>query len=76
MTSNSIFPRKSDIFHKSILDARETIARPSLDTLYQTTFSFGNWQTWLAETDLIRIFGGSKRSQGLDFMKKMSLMEI
>ena len=74
MTSNSIFPRKSDIFHKSILDARETIARPSLDTLYQTTFSFGNWQTWLAETDLIRIFSGSKRSQGLDFMKKMSLM--
>ena len=47
MSSNSLFPRKSDIFKKSMIDARETVGRSSLDTLFQVTFSFGNWQKWL-----------------------------
>ena len=62
-------------------DVREIIGRPSLDTFYQVTFSFGKWQRWL-ESDLADIetvtfdpaVSGHSRVQGLDFMRKMSVM--
>ncbi len=81
MSSNSIFPRKADLFHKDMADVREIIGRPSLDTFYQVTFSFGKWQRWL-ESDLADIetitfdpaISGHSRVQGLDFMRKMSVM--
>ena len=28
-------------------DVRDAVARPSIDTFYQVTFSFGKYQTWL-----------------------------
>ena len=73
MSSNSLFPRKSDIFKKSMIDARETIGRSSLDTLFQVTFSFGNWQKWLEKETSVTA-SGSDRSQGSDFMQKMAIM--
>ena len=78
MSSNSLFPRKSDIFKKSMIDARETVGRASLDTIFQVTFSFGNWQKWL-DNDTGASFptastSGDKRSQGRDFMQKMGIM--
>ena len=69
MASNSLFPRKSQIIQGSVIDVRDTVARPSLDTLYEVNFSFGNWETWLG-----RNFAGDSRVQGRDFMKKMSIM--
>ena len=69
MASNSLFPRKSQILQGSVIDVRDTVARPSLDTLYEVNFSFGNWETWLG-----RNFAGDSRVQGRDFMKKMSIM--
>ena len=81
MSSNSIFPRKADIFHKDMSDVREIIGRPSLDTFYQVTFSFGKWDRWLqselSDTETV-IFdptiSGHSRVQGRDFMQKMSVM--
>ena len=57
-------------------DVREIIGRPSLDTFYQVTFSFGKWQTWLESfgVENIEFASGNKRSQGGDFMQKMSVM--
>ena len=69
MASNSLFPRKSQILQGSVIDVRDTVARPSLDTLYEVNFSFGNWETWLGKN-----FAGDSRVQGRDFMKKMSIM--
>ena len=71
MTENNLFPRRSQIFKGNIKDVRESVARPSLDTFYQVTFSFGNWQTWLQESD---VGTNKKRSQGFDFQRKMSIM--
>ncbi len=68
MASNNLFPRKGQITQGSILDVRDTVARPSLDTLYEVNFSFGNYQTWLGSTP------SKSRTQGTDFMKKMSIM--
>jgi len=78
VSSNSLFPRKSDIFKKSMIDARETVGRASLDTIFQVTFSFGNWQKWL-DNDTGASFptastSGDKRSQGANFMQKMAIM--
>ena len=73
MSSNSLFPRKSDIFKKSMIDARETVGRASLDTIFQVTFSFGNWQKWL-EKDSDVTAPGANRTQGRDFMQKMGIM--
>ena len=78
MSSNSLFPRKSDIFKKSMIDTRDTVGRASLDTIFQVTFSFGNWQKWL-DNDTGASFptastSGDKRSQGRDFMQKMGIM--
>ena len=62
-------------------DVREIIGRPSLDTFYQVTFSFGKWQTWLQSelSDIETIvfdpaISGHSRVQGRDFMQKMSVM--
>jgi len=62
------FPKRSEIFQGDLRDIRDTVARPSLDTLYQVHFSFGNWETWLGESP------GQKRTQGKGFQQKMSLM--
>ena len=78
MSSNSIFPRKADLFRKDISDVREIIGRPSLDSFYQVTFSFGKWSNnaegagWLDGTDVSN--SGGARVQGTDFMQKMKIM--
>ena len=69
MADNSLFPRKSDIFKGSTLDVRDSLARVSLDALYQVTFSFGKSSTWLEGDE-----PGKNRTQGTDFKRKMSLL--
>ena len=69
MSDNSLFPRKSDIFKGSTLDVRDSLARVSLDALYQVTFSFGKSSTWLEGDE-----PGKNRTQGTDFKRKMSLL--
>ena len=69
MASNSLFPKSGQIFSGSVDKLRNTVARPSLDTFYQVNFSFGNWQTWFGNS-----FSGNNRTQGLDFMEKMSIL--
>ena len=68
MAENSLFPRRSDIFQGNIKDVRDSVARPALDTLYQVTFSFGNYETWLKDTP------GKRRTQGSMWQQKMSLL--
>ena len=58
-----------------MFDVREVVGRPSLDTFYQVTFSFGKWQNWLESANINRNAASSRRrSSGNDFMEKMSLM--
>jgi len=73
VADNNLFPRKSDIFKGSTLDIRDTLARASLDTLYQVTFSFGKSDIWLENTGRSQA-PGKKRTQGSDFKRKMSLL--
>ena len=47
MSNNNLFPRPGQIFKRSTRDLTDSIGRPSLDTLYQVLFSFGNYETWL-----------------------------
>ena len=68
MASNNLFPRRSEIFKGSMEAIRDTVARPSLDTLYQVNFSFGNYDKWLESVP------GKKRTQGRGFQRKMSLL--
>ena len=71
MSVNSLFPKPGQIFKKSTREISQTLGRPSLDTLYQVLFSFGNFQTWLEG------FGkdeGYKRTQGRGFREKLSLL--
>ena len=78
------FPDRRRIFSKSILDARQTVGRPSIDTLFQVHFDFGNHPTWLESSDEVRqfptnerrrgIFSGGERVQGSTFTEKMSLL--
>ena len=68
MSENNLFPRRGQIFQGSIEDVRDSVARPSLDTLYEVDFSFGNYQTWLGKEPT------KNRTQGSNFMRKMSLM--
>jgi len=70
VSENNLFPRKSDIFKKSVKDVQSIIGRPSLDTLYQVTFSFGNYETWL-QSDVTT---STRRTSGLPFQQKMSIM--
>jgi len=75
-SNNSLFPRKSDIFgsnnsRQEMRDLSTIIGRPSLDTLFQVNFSFGNFPIWLkdfADRD------GYKRTQGLGFKQKLAIM--
>ena len=73
MPSNNLFPRKSDIFKGSTLDIRDTLARASLDTLYQVTFSFGKSDIWL-ENRGRNDAPGKNSTQGTEFKRKMSLL--
>ena len=58
-----------------MFDVREVVGRPSLDTFYQVTFSFGKWQNWLESNNINRNAASSRRrSSGNDFMEKMSIM--
>ena len=78
------FPDRNRIFTKNILDARQTVGRPSIDTLFQVHFDFGNHPTWLESSDEVRqfptnerrrgIFSGGERVQGSTFTEKMSLL--
>ena len=68
MSENNLFPRRGQIFQGNIENVRDTVARPSLDTLYEVDFSFGNYQTWLGKEPT------KSRTQGTNFMRKMSLM--
>ena len=68
MANNSLFPRAEQIFKGSMLDVRDTIARPSLDTFYEVNFSFGKHSTWLGTSP------SKNRTQGNDFMRKMTLL--
>ena len=52
-------------------DLTTIIGRPSLDTLFQVNFSFGNYPIWLkgfGERD------GYKRTQGVGFKEKLAIM--
>ena len=62
------FPKRGQIFKDRIDRIKSTVARPSLDTFYEVNFSFGKYQTWLSNAP------GKRRTQGTDFMQKMSLM--
>ena len=62
------FPKRGQIFKDRIDRIKSTVARPSLDTFYEVNFSFGKYQTWLSDVP------GKRRTQGTDFMQKMSLM--
>ena len=50
-------------------DVRDSIARPSIDTFYQVTFSFGKYDTWLRGTP-----PDKRRTQSFGFQRKMSLL--
>ena len=72
MSNNNLFPRPGQIFKRSTRDLTDSIGRPSLDTLYQVVFSFGNYETWLQDSSQ----GESKRgvfAQG-GFREKLSIM--
>ena len=61
-------------------DIRDTIARPSLDTFYQVTFSFGKANIWLGSNGFRQFSGSSvplpedRRSQGRNYKDKMSIL--
>ena len=67
-----------------MLVARDTVGRPSIDTLFQVHFDFGNHPTWLESSNEVRnfptnegrggIISGSNRVQGSTFTEKMSLL--
>ena len=61
-------PSRGQIFKGSVDKVRDTVARPSLDTFYEVKFSFGKYTEWLGALP------GKKRTQGTDFMTKMSLL--
>ena len=63
------FTKPTVIFKDSIDKIRDTVARPSLDTFYQVDFSFGKQSIWLRGNR-----PGLKRTQGLDFTRKMALL--
>ena len=80
MSSKSIFPRRSDIFQGDMTDIRDSVARPSIDTFYQVTFSFGKADIWLGSNGFRQFSGSSiplpedRRSQGRNFRDKMSIL--
>ena len=79
MSEKSLFPRRSEIFKGDMKDIRDSVARPSLDTFYQVNFSFGNYNKWLGTDGVNNMpryesIPAKRRSQGRDFMRKMSLL--
>ena len=67
------FPNASEIFgsnpnRNNILDVRDTIGRPSLDTFYEVTFQFSKSDIWLG-----KIPSGA-RTQSNKLTEKMSLL--
>ena len=68
------FPTRGQIFQDRVDRIKSTVARPSLDTFYQVNFSFGKYNSgpqggWLRGDE-----PGKRRTQGTNFMEKMSLM--
>ena len=78
------FPDRRRIFTKSMFDVRDSVGRPSIDTLYQVHFDFGRHPVWLESSDEVRnfptnerrkgMFSGGERVQGSIFTEKMSLL--
>ena len=67
------FPNASEIFgsnpnRNSILDVRDTIGRPSLDTFYEVTFQFSKSDRWLGKLP------SGARTQSNKLTEKMSLL--
>ena len=69
MSENNLFPRRSGIFKGDMANVRDSVARPSIDTFYQVTFSFGKYLTWLEGS-----IPNKRRTQSFDFQRKMSLL--
>ena len=65
------FPKESELRPKSMLDIRDPVSRVSLDTFYQVSFSFGNYDKWLAQANTV---SGDRRAIGADFMQKINLL--
>jgi hypothetical protein len=64
------FPTRGQIFQEPVDRVKASIAQPSIDTFYQVSFSFGNYDKWLGNT----IPSGSDRVKGLDWQRKLSLL--
>ena len=67
------YPTTSQIFREPLDRITDVIGRVSLDTYYQVTFSFGKYSTWLSASPQVAT-SGARTSQGLDWMRKMSLL--
>jgi len=67
------YPTSSQIFKEPLDRITDVIGRVSLDTYYQVTFSFGKYSTWLSASPQVAT-SGARTSQGLDWMRKMSLL--
>jgi len=67
------YPTSSQIFKEPLDRITDVIGRVSLDTYYQVTFSFGRYPKWLSANPKVAT-SGARTSQGLDWMRKMSLL--
>ena len=56
-----------------MLDIRDPVSRVSLDTFYQVSFSFGNFDQWFKQ-NAPNVNSGAKRAAGNTFKQKMSLL--
>ncbi len=56
-----------------MLDIRDPVSRVSLDTFYQVSFSFGNFDKWFKQ-NAPNVNSGAKRAAGAGFQQKMSLL--
>ena len=64
------FPTRGQIFQEPVDRVKASIAQPAIDTFYQVSFSFGNYDKWLGNA----IPSGSQRVRGLDWQRKLSLL--
>jgi len=67
------FPKESELKPKNMLDIRDPVSRVSLDTFYQVSFSFGNFDQWFKQ-NAPNVNSGAKRAAGAGFQQKMSLL--
>ena len=67
------FPKESELQPKNMLDIRDPVSRVSLDTFYQVSFSFGNFDQWFKQ-NAPNVNSGAKRAAGNTFKQKMSLL--